>query len=95
VDVVEQALHTRVSYTCLLLTSPSPSTVNPPMPVPWEALIPFGAASCVLARRGGACSPTTSALVTTMFGAAGTLLGASKRAQNQGKVRVGYWSYEL
>jgi hypothetical protein len=30
-----------------------------------------------------------------MFGAAGTLLGASKRAQNQGKVRVGYWSYEL
>ncbi|KAH9844342.1 small secreted protein [Rhodofomes roseus] len=36
------------------------------MPVPWEALIPFG-------------------LVTAMFGAAGTLLGISKRAQNQGK----------
>ncbi|KII94604.1 hypothetical protein PLICRDRAFT_169343 [Plicaturopsis crispa FD-325 SS-3] len=36
------------------------------MPVPWEALIPFG-------------------LLTVMFGAAGTLLGASKRAQNQGK----------
>ncbi|KAH9045249.1 small secreted protein [Lactarius pseudohatsudake] len=36
------------------------------MPVPWEALIPFG-------------------LVTAMFGAAGTLLNVSKRAQNQGK----------
>ncbi|KZT66039.1 NADH dehydrogenase 1 alpha subcomplex [Daedalea quercina L-15889] len=36
------------------------------MPVPWEALIPFG-------------------LVTVMFGAAGTLLNVSKRAQNQGK----------
>ncbi|KAF8740136.1 hypothetical protein AX14_008552 [Amanita brunnescens Koide BX004] len=36
------------------------------MPVPWEALIPFG-------------------LVTAMFGAAGTLLNTSYRAQNQGK----------
>ncbi|KAI0254865.1 small secreted protein [Lactifluus subvellereus] len=36
------------------------------MPVPWEALIPFG-------------------LVTALFGAAGTLLNVSKRAQNQGK----------
>jgi len=36
------------------------------MPVPWEALIPFG-------------------LLTSMFGAAGILLNASKRAQNQGK----------
>ncbi|ETW84166.1 hypothetical protein HETIRDRAFT_102780 [Heterobasidion irregulare TC 32-1] len=36
------------------------------MPVPWEALIPFG-------------------LLTTMFGAAGTLLNVSKRAQNLGK----------
>jgi len=36
------------------------------MPVPWEALIPFG-------------------LLTAMFGAAGTLLNVSKRAQNQGK----------
>jgi len=36
------------------------------MPVPWEALIPFG-------------------LLTAMFGAAGTLLNASVRSQNQGK----------
>ncbi|KAF9462003.1 small secreted protein [Collybia nuda] len=36
------------------------------MPVPWEALLPFG-------------------LVTVMFGAAGTLLNASTRGQNQGK----------
>ncbi|KAF8345589.1 small secreted protein [Amanita rubescens] len=36
------------------------------MPVPWEALIPFG-------------------LLTAMFGAAGTLLNTSYRAQNQGK----------
>ncbi|KAG6811940.1 hypothetical protein H0H92_005169 [Tricholoma furcatifolium] len=36
------------------------------MPVPWEALIPFG-------------------LLTAMFGAAGTLLNVSTRAQNQGK----------
>ncbi|KAG5718302.1 hypothetical protein E4T56_gene17003 [Termitomyces sp. T112] len=36
------------------------------MPVPWEALIPFG-------------------LLTAMFGAAGTLLNISTRAQNQGK----------
>ncbi|TFK55417.1 small secreted protein [Heliocybe sulcata] len=36
------------------------------MPVPWEALIPFG-------------------LLTVMFGAAGTLLNASQRAQNLGK----------
>ncbi|OCH94299.1 small secreted protein [Obba rivulosa] len=36
------------------------------MPVPWEALIPFG-------------------LLVTMFGTGGTLLNASKRAQNQGK----------
>ncbi|KAF9000195.1 small secreted protein [Cyathus striatus] len=36
------------------------------MPVPWEALIPFG-------------------LLTTMFGAAGTLMNVSARAQNQGK----------
>ncbi|TFK43906.1 small secreted protein [Crucibulum laeve] len=36
------------------------------MPVPWEALIPFG-------------------LLTVMFGAAGTLLNASTKGQNQGK----------
>jgi len=36
------------------------------MPVPWEALIPFG-------------------MLTAMFGAAGTLLNVSKRAQNLGK----------
>lgn len=29
----------------------------------------------------------TTGLVTVMFGAAGTLLNVSKRAQNQGKVR--------
>ncbi|KIM35161.1 hypothetical protein M413DRAFT_449868 [Hebeloma cylindrosporum] len=36
------------------------------MPVPWEALIPFG-------------------LLTAMFGAAGTLVNLSQRAQNLGK----------
>jgi len=36
------------------------------MPVPWEALIPFG-------------------LLTVMFGAAGTLVNISTRAQNLGK----------
>ncbi|KAF9527962.1 small secreted protein [Crepidotus variabilis] len=36
------------------------------MPVPWEALIPFG-------------------LLTAMFGAAGTLMNVSQRAQNDGK----------
>ncbi|KAF8806132.1 small secreted protein [Phlegmacium glaucopus] len=36
------------------------------MPVPWEALIPFG-------------------LLTVMFGAAGTLVNITTRAQNLGK----------
>ncbi|KAI0732867.1 small secreted protein [Fomitopsis betulina] len=36
------------------------------MPVPWEALLPFG-------------------LLTVMFGAAGSLLNISMKAQNQGK----------
>ncbi|KAH9077016.1 hypothetical protein EDB83DRAFT_2178444, partial [Lactarius deliciosus] len=44
------------------------------MPVPWEALIPFG-------------------LVTAMFGAAGTLLNVSKRAQNQGKASRTFYTY--
>ncbi|KAI0321961.1 small secreted protein [Amylostereum chailletii] len=46
------------------------------MPVPWEALIPFG-------------------LVTAMFGATGTLLNVSKRAQNKGKApRYGVDAWE-
>ena len=52
------------------------------MPVPWEALIPFGKPApmslCPLLSLLG--------LVTALFGAAGTLLNVSKRAQNQGKV---------
>ncbi|KAF8827263.1 hypothetical protein HHX47_DHR5000945 [Lentinula edodes] len=46
------------------------------MPVPWEALIPFGntiEAFC------------NSSLVTVMFGVSGTLLNVSTRAQNLGK----------
>jgi hypothetical protein len=56
------------------------------MPVPWEALIPFGEArfcpvlSSILLRNDDQLG-----LVTALFGAAGTLLNVSKRAQNQGK----------
>ncbi|KAF7352315.1 Small secreted protein [Mycena venus] len=42
------------------------------MPVPWEALIPFGLAS----RLG---------LMVTMFGITGTLTNLTFRGQNQGK----------
>ena len=55
------------------------------MPVPWEALIPFGQAVSMSALSG--LLLTSLGLVTAMFGAAGTLLNVSKRAQNQGKVR--------
>ena len=57
------------------------------MPVPWEALIPFGEApyfpmlSIILLRN-----EVYPGLVTALFGAAGTMLNVSKRAQNQGKV---------
>jgi hypothetical protein len=56
------------------------------MPVPWEALIPFGE----LRQTYYFSSPThidSTGLLTAMFGAAGTLLNASVRSQNQGKVR--------
>ena len=58
------------------------------MPVPWEALIPFGVfpcAHCALLRALSAF--TFIGLVTVMFGATGTLLKTSKTLQNQGKVR--------
>lgn len=57
------------------------------MPVPWEALIPFGqpVSSHVLLTL-----LTSLGLVTAMFGAAGTLLNISKRAQNQGKASQAY-----
>lgn len=58
------------------------------MPVPWEALIPFGM-SCFTASYVLECTTKTVAgLLTAMFGVAGTLANVSMRAQNQGKVRV-------
>jgi len=61
------------------------------MPVPWEALISFGMrlfmkypSVCV---SDGILQPTPG-LVTVMFGAVGTLLNVSTRAQNQGKARI-------
>ena len=65
------------------------------MPVPWEALIPFGARYIIpLARRQETRRLTSAShffllgLLTSMFAAAGTLLNTSKMAQNQGKVRI-------
>lgn len=55
------------------------------MPVPWEALIPFGTQISIYYSRYCYLWCFTG-LVTVMFGTAGTLLGISKRAQNQGKV---------
>jgi len=52
------------------------------MPVPFEALIPFGelmcTSYCVKADQKG--------LLTVMFGATGTLFSVVKRAQNDWKV---------
>ena len=55
------------------------------MPVPWEALVPFGRQyfSYVKVWIADVSCP---GLLTTMFAAAGTLLNVSQRAQNQGKV---------
>lgn len=66
------------------------------MPVPWEALIPFGelaslpVLSSLLMRSVG-----LPGLVTALFGAAGTLLNVSKRAQNQGKASQNYFVLTL
>jgi hypothetical protein len=57
------------------------------MPVPWEALIPFGQPVSLHALSS---LLTSLGLVTAMFGAAGTLLNVSKRAQNQGKASQAY-----
>jgi hypothetical protein len=54
------------------------------MPVPWEALIPFGKPASLSILSSAEF--TLPGLVTALFGAAGTLLNVSKRAQNQGKV---------
>ena len=55
------------------------------MPVPWEALIPFGKLAS-LSLLSSADLLSSLGLVTALFGAAGTLLNVSKRTQNQGKV---------
>lgn len=55
------------------------------MPVPWEALIPFGNE---FDERLKPLLTICPALVTAMFGTAGTLLNVSQRAQNQGKVCI-------
>lgn len=55
------------------------------MPVPWEALLPFGA--CLSEVHHIQLTQSTVGLVTVMFGAAGTLFNVSTRAQNLGKVR--------
>ena len=60
------------------------------MPVPWEALIPFGQLLSLPVLSGPLL--TSLGLVTALFGAAGTLLNVSKRAQNQGKAsQVAYY----
>lgn len=58
------------------------------MPVPWEALIPFGESNYPQFHH---TIPDFLGLLTAMFGAAGTLLNVSYRAQNQGKVRKRRW----
>jgi len=59
------------------------------MPVPWEALIPFGK-PVPMSFLSSDELLSSLGLVTALFGAAGTLLNVSKRAQNQGKVSQVY-----
>ena len=61
------------------------------MPVPWEALIPFGMFKVFHWTIGGITYVTDEpGLLTAMFGTAGTLFNVSTRAQNQGKVCSSY-----
>lgn len=59
------------------------SIPTPKMPVPWEALIPFGLLDYLILLY---YLKHSQGLLTTMFGAAGTLMNVAKRAQNDGKV---------
>ena len=55
------------------------------MPVPWEALIPFGKTYCA---RNCFSEPLVVGLLTGMYAAAGTLFSAVKRGENDGKVCI-------
>lgn len=64
------------------------------MPVPWEALIPFGIGCLNVSSNHQFLTVfliLILGLLTVMFGAAGTLVKTSKQAQNLGKVRCGIY----
>lgn len=68
-----------------------PFRLPPTMPVPWEALIPFGAdhyLSQSFVRASAHNLWFFLGLMTAMFGTAGTLMNVSKRGQNLGKART-------
>lgn len=62
------------------------------MPVPWEALIPFGECRSRRSRRSKLTDPhfaLCAGLLTACFGATGTLFNIAKRTTNDGKVGIG------
>jgi len=64
--------------------APLPLTLE--MPVPWEALIPFGKNLGNFLEYWWWIKHENTGLLTSMFGVTGTLMSMVKRAANDGKV---------